>query len=281
LAFALAQLIGFAAEHAGPEPGSVGRVPLERAECFVLELTGPAADGSDALEAAAGEGDEVGLALLRERREGGRTMLEWQLRFAVEGAIDTRVHHVELREGDLRRLVWREYRPGAGRTLFLEELPGGELRAVEWGGREGRRTSGDLPGDGLFPLELLERARDARGSARLEAERLALFDVLEQRFEPVVLDASPSAAARPAAFAPSGGVHEHPRRRTVEVRRRDGSLAAAYRFAGSELEAFQWQAGTARGRRIDAEEWQRLSRRLDELDASDGDRGSTADRARP
>jgi len=36
---------------------------------------------------------------------------------------------------------------------------------------------------------------------------------------------------------------ERPLGRTLWIRRRDGSLAGAYRFAGSDLVAFQWQAG--------------------------------------
>jgi hypothetical protein len=277
LAFALAHLAGLVAGQgsAGAAlPGGSGCV-----EHFALELVPSASDALGALgalEAPWVGAEEVGLAVLRQRREGCSAVLEWELRFAVPGELDTRVHHVEVEDGAQRKLVWREYRPGAGRTLFLEELAddltgGAELRTVEWGGRDGLREEVAEPEGGLFPLELLERAR----AGRLAADEVALFEPLEGRFEPVEIQTR-DVAARPAAFAwsagagPAGPSSAAPvLARTLELRRRDGSLAGAYRFAGSELVAFQWQAGGARGRRISAEEWLRRTERLDQADASD------------
>lgn len=272
LAFALAHLAGLVTGHGFAALGVGSGSPSGCVEHFALELAGP---GPAALEAAWADAEEVGLAVLRQRREGCRAVLEWELRFAVPGEVDTRVHHVEVQDGARTKLVWREYRPGAGRTLFLEEQAGGaELRAVEWGGRDGLREELSQPEGALFPLELVERAR----AARLGAGEVALFDALEQRFEPVEISTRVDVAARPAAFAWSARPDRdepwaaEPARalaRTLEIRRRDGSLAGAYRFVGSELVAFQWQAGGARGRRISADEWLRRTERLDQADSSD------------
>ena len=284
LAFALAHLAGLAVGQGG-FPATVATVAVSagsepssgRVEHFALELTGSEAD---ALAAPESEAQGIGLAVLRQRHEGRRTVLEWELRFEVQGEVDTRVHHVEVHQGAETKLVWREYRPGAGRTLILL-ASGDELRTVEWGGRDGLREEVAQPEGGLFPLELLERAR----AARLAEGEIALFEPLDQRFEPVELFTRVEAGARPASFelpgsdgqsvqhrTKAGGAADpaRPLARTLAIHRRDGSLAGAYRFVGSDLVAFQWQAGGARGRRIPADEWRRRTERLDQADRSDG-----------
>jgi hypothetical protein len=270
LAAALAHLAGLAVGQGGFRSTEASEPASGRVEHFALELT---ASEADALVAPEVEAEGIGLAVLRQRREGPRTVLEWELRFEVPGEVDTRVHHVEVHEGAETKLVWREYRPGAGRTLILL-ASGAELRTVEWGGRDGLREEVAQPEGGLFPLELLERAR----AARLSEGEVALFEPLDQRFERVELFTRVEAGAHPASFAPPA-CGDQPERwaadsarlaRTLAIHRRDGSLAGAYRFVGSDLVAFQWQAGAARGRRIPADEWRRRSERLDQADSSDG-----------
>lgn len=255
-ALRLAALVAGSPEPAPTDPTCV------RAEYFVLEEVEA---GTDVLASAPVPGREpaplreLGLAVLRQSRDGERLLLEWELHFADPEGPDTRVHHVELREQGLARCVWREYRPGSGRTLFLEELDSGVLRSVEWGGEAGLREEFvPLPGS-RFPLELIEALRDGRAPTG----PLSLYEPLTGRHGPVVLAPAPLGLASPAAFA---SVDLRAPARTFALRRPDGTLALALRFEGAELTAFQWQAGNARARRISAEAWRRM---LSELRAKD------------
>ncbi len=252
-----------------PGPQAVQRPEATvRTEYFVLEVV-PA--DLPVLDAPATEARELGLAQLRKRRDGDTLVLEWELRFREEGGMDTRVHQVECFDGQHHKFVWREFRPGAGRTLFVEEqLPSGgspldpdapgALRSIEWGGTDGLREDLVAPPRAHFPLDLIERAR----SSSVRAGELQVFEALERRFQTVTLSTRLEARAQPASFG-AQGTSTPPR--TVELRRPDGSLAGAYRFVGAQLESFQWQAGSARGRRVPRAEWLRRHKRLDEADS--------------
>lgn len=247
------------AERAGAErPGRPAPFfpTATREEHFVLELVDASGSGDGALTTPPAEAREIGLAVLRRHHQGGRLLLEWDLRFAVPGEPDTRVHHVEVLEDGRTRFVWREYRPGSGRTLFIDELAPGQLRSIEWGGRDGLRADLEVPAEARFPLRLVEDLRTGRARAGV----LPVYDPLTGGHASLVLE------TRAASWAGSSFRVAGRRERTALLSRTDGTLAGAYRFEGVELVAFQWQAGGARGRRIPADAWRRRLERLDQAD---------------
>lgn len=162
--------------------------------------------------------------------------------------IQTRVSHVEHSANEVVRLVHREIRARAGRTLVLEGGPTlGWLRSTDWaGGPEAERRS--LPDDlevGL-PLTLLEELRiDQTDSAGRTAER-RVFDPLANRVEAVSVES--------AALSLAG----HPLLRTVRLARSDGTILWSWTFAGSALVGFTRQDGGPVAQRVSKETWERL-----------------------
>jgi len=103
-----------------------------REEFFVLEEPiepgqAPALEGGPSLELRA-----VGLAIARRLQVDAGHQLEWDILFPDQG---TRVLHIERWSEAGTRLIWRELRPGSGRSLSAEWLDEGDgLRLREWAG---------------------------------------------------------------------------------------------------------------------------------------------------
>lgn len=207
--------------------------PVPRVEAFVLELPSPPA----AAGTRQAPPEEVGLALLRQQTVDGILQSEWELRFYGD---DTRVLHVERWSHEAPRLVWREWRPGAGRSLIADALPEG-VGLVEWGRVEGLRTTLPSPEGVLFPIYLLELAR--RGE--LAEGRVPCFDPLSRSVEPLTVRLE--FGAQPRLNRAGESVLE----RRVELRRDDGTSAGSWTFLGDELGEVRWQAGGLTGRRIE------------------------------
>lgn len=221
-----------AALAAGPEATPQETV---REELFVLEL-----ERGPALERAGPQPPEaVGVALLRRRVLDGQAQDEWELRFFEDG---TRVAHVERWSSGRPTLVWREWRPGGGRTLKAEPGAAG-VEVVEWGRKQGLRTSLPAAEAVLLPLQLLELAR----AGALASGRVQWFDPLARSVEVVEV----LARAVPGGARESGG--EPAPERRVTLLREDGTSAGEFAFRGAELHAFRWQAGDLSGRRIGRE----------------------------
>jgi len=234
LALVLATLAGRAADSVARSPEvASGAGEVIEAEYYALELAPaqqPGQMGPRPLE-------PVGVAVWRRRALPDGEQVEWQLRFDEEGTDDAHVLHVE-RIGSARtKLVWREWQSRRGRTLVGDLVADpGELRLLEWGRRETLRRVIPFETDTLLPLDLEERVRRAE---RVEG-RVRVFDPLSRALEPLAVESRAG---------------DDPAHRHVEARRADGSLVRAWDFEGAELVAFQWQAGTLRGRRISAEEY--------------------------
>lgn len=220
-----------------------------REECFVLELQAeqegpagaPATAPSPSGETAAGAAS-VGLARARRLLSSSGQQLELDVVFFDDS---TRVLHVEHSAGGEAKLVWRELRPGSGRTLSAHWLDGSRsLEVREWAGRRSHQTEVQAPSGGILPLHLLELVRDGA----LEGGSVPVFDPLSRALEAVAL----RVIIEPASS------------RRVELVREDGTLAGVWEFDGASLVAFQWQAGGLRARRIAPEEY---ARRLEPLSA--------------
>jgi hypothetical protein len=223
-----------AREAAGPLPPLAQPREILREEFFALELaeTPPRV---------------VGYAAWRRRREEPGQQVEWDLHFTPD---DTRVLHVERLDAGGGNLVWREWRPGSGRTLSVAWESGAQaLECVEWGRAQALRSRIEAPQGAVMPLYLLELAR--RGD--LDRGTFNLFDPLARSLEPV--HATTSYATRGAAGAKLAGQAEPVLERTVEFTRDDGTRAGAYTFCGDDLVRFRWQDGTLSARRIEAGEY--------------------------
>jgi hypothetical protein len=228
---------------AGARQGSPAGAPAEasaelvREEHFLLERRA---------EAGARPGEPppwvaVGTAVLRKRVEGQAEQGEAELRFLEE---DTRVHHVERWRADAPRLVWREWRPGAGRTLVVDsDVAASRLALVEWGRDAGLRASLDAPEGVLLPLYALELAR--RGE--LAEGSFPCFDPLARAVERRTVELEFSGAAG----AETG---ELLLERRVRLLRDDGTCAGWYLFRGGELVELAWQHGDLRARRVERAE---------------------------
>ncbi len=220
-------------------------IDVLREEHFLLEI---ADQGPLTLGAPADGARAVGLAVWRRRIEADGEQVEWEIRFHEPGVPDTRVLHVERLGRDHSKLVWRSWRPGTGRTLIVEWTDEQDaLRVLEWGRHEVLREEIEVGDGAVMPLYLQELARDGH----LGGGRFRLFDPLSRRLESVRVDCLVDAAAPRAERA--GARLE----RLIELRREDDTLAAAWLFDGDRLQAFQWQAGGPRGRRIPAREYRR------------------------
>lgn len=210
---------------------SAGGVVL-REEFFVLEVLPADLDPLVAhdLERSHAEALVVGLAACRRRHDGSGRTLEWDLRFPEE---DVRVLHVEHERSAGPSLVWREWQSNRGRTITLESTAGGGARILEWGGP--RPVRRELPPGARLPLGVLDELRNGvlvEGDCRVFNPLSYQLDNLRVRLRETT-----------------------PTRRIAELLRPDGSSAATYIFEGTDLVAFQWQAGHLRARRIDATDY--------------------------
>ena len=203
-----------------------------REETFVLELP-PEARAPGQRPA---QPEEVGVAVLRRSELDGSVQCEWDVRFYGD---DTRVNHVESWAEPAPSLVWREWRPGFGRSLLAKGAPDG-VEVVEWGRRETLRTRLESAGGAHFPIEALELAR--RGE--LAPGRLAWFDPLARAIERGSMTVG--FGAQPVLASDGGEVLE----RRFELLRDDGTRAALWVFRGDELWEVEWASGGLLGRRI-------------------------------
>lgn len=215
---------------------------LPRLEDFVLEL------GLDPEpKAAAAPARSVGLVEWRRRRIRGGMQLECDTLFErAEKKLDCqRVLHVENLAPPGPSFVWREVGNASGRSLLVEWTPdGGGLSTCEYGGNGARRDTFSTGGGAVMPLYLLELARNGR----VTSGRFLLLDPISRSLLSIELTTTyrlddGKVGAQDAA------------RRTVELRRDDGTLAGRYEFRGVELLAFQWQEGGLRARRIPPQEY--------------------------
>lgn len=214
------------------EPPPALRVADASDEHFVLELRVPsqAARSSSAAK-------PVGLARCVRRASDGRVQLELEARFFDD---NLRVHHVETFGPKGSELVWREWRPGQGRTLHVH-VADGVARVVEWGGLEALRERWSAPEDLVFPLQLVELARSGAAPPAWGERGPLRFDPLGRVCERVRLRARTQAAG--------GG---------LTLLRDDGSSAGLFAFESGVLASFAWQAGELRGRAISAQEYAEL-----------------------
>ncbi|MEW6073940.1 MAG: hypothetical protein AB1726_15270 [Planctomycetota bacterium] len=205
-----------------------------RVEHFRLDLEGDPADGAPmgVLRWVSGTWVEDGVP------RGLR--LETQTIFFAAGA---RVIHTEVLSRDERKLVYREVRPGGGRTLVLEWPAGGEPRVLETSGGRVQRHLVETARGMFLPLALVEEAR--RGAVL--AGPLSVFSPLAAAAEPLVVDCRDVAGADPG-------------RRELTLSRAGGVFAGSFTFAGDSLARFQWQKGGVQARPISAadhELWRR------------------------
>jgi len=226
---ALVGALPFASTPQAAEAPPALRVAETPDEHFVLELRTPNA-GARATSAA----KPVGVARWVRRALDGRTQLELEARFFDE---ELRVHHVETFGPKGRELVWREWRPGQGRTLHVH-VEGGFARVVEWGGLEALRERWSAPEDLVFPLQLVELARSALAPTAWGERGPLRFDPLGRVCERVRIQLRPEEAAT-----------------GVVLQREDRSSAGAFSFEGGALVSFAWQAGELRARAIGAQEY--------------------------
>ena len=216
-------------------PGDERAMRQPRTEWFVIEEVGPG-----------GRPEAVGVARVSRRTRPGATLLERDLVLARgdRAAGLVRVFAVEELAPEHARLSWREVASGSGRTLRAEWLAGGDsLDVTEWG--NGPRLREELGSDegALLPHYLLEILR--RGG--MTAGSVPVFEPLSRSIERVEIS---------TYHDPAG------RARTVELARRDGTLAGRYRFEGDRLVGFQWQEGGAFARPVDEAEHARIEREL-------------------
>lgn len=208
------------------------RVPVASDEHFVLELRMPN-DGARPTSAA----KPVGVARWVRRASDGRVQLELEVRFFDE---QLRVHQIETFGPKGSELVWREWRPGHGRTLHVQ-LEGGFARLVEWGGLEAVRERWSAPVDLVFPLQLVELSRAGAAPQTWGERGPVRFDPLGRACERVRVVANSTDASASLALL-----------------REDGSSAGAFAFESGALASFAWQAGELRGRAVDAQEYAEL-----------------------
>lgn len=163
-------------------------------------------------------------------RQGG-VHVDLEVQFLADGL---RVVHTEEASLEHRRLVFRELREGAGRTVLLDGTPATGFEGHELGIGEAIRLR---PGTGEFPLLLIE---SARLGDELPAE-LSVFDPLAAAFEPL----------KTKSWWQDG---EH----VVEARRTDGGLRWRIRFRGEELLEWRFQDRGPVARSIPREVFQAL-----------------------
>ena len=178
---------------------------------------------------------EVGLVCLRRREADGGRQLESECLFYRRGGDtgeDEHVLEVERDAGPGPALVWREWGGTRSRCLTAERSADGSgLLLVETSRGSVPRATIEAPPGVLYPLELLELAREGR----IQPGRCLRFDPLSRSLETIEVRTT------------SGDL------RRVEFLREDGSSAGRFEFRGNELVEFQWQEGDLHARRVEAE----------------------------
>jgi len=247
-----------------------------RGEYFLLEWRGATAHphhgytGIRGLERAAREG-ALGLVEVRRRKVQGSWQLEQDVHFPFE---EVRLLAVECLSRKSPRLVWREIFPGGGRTIFAEwTSESEELKAFEWGLDGSLREYHDTSRGAVMPQYLLELVR----SGQAVGGRFEVFDPLIGALDIWSLDVTYQREHSDSDADDESG--EYIRR--AEFRRRDGTLAGLYRFAGTRLISFQWQEGDVVAKRISRIEYEQLSQRWgldpEQAGADDGTRSAVKD----
>jgi len=227
--------------------------------------------GGDATETR----EVLGLVEWRCQTVAHGLQLQRDVHLVEHGREAGRVMHIERLTDRDARLVWREIGSASGRSLLVEWARDERgLRVFEWGRDGTRRVTLEAWKGVALPLYLIELTRFGRATQG----SYVVFDPLGRRLETVTLRTSYSiAAARTATdVAPSdlpwsdgepvgqaeAGAPLEPSMegatRTVELVRRDGTLAGRYVFRGVELVSFQLQAGGAVARRVSAKTYARL-----------------------
>lgn len=174
-----------------------------------------------------------------EQPEGGRRV-ELELRWLDEDVRLLVAERVLARE---HRVLWREQLPRGGRTVLItvdREDPGADLRVTETSaGRIHRRSlSRDRGAWQLLSLvEAAGRGVEPHGHARVLMPQRAAVERVGLRLEP----------------DPAGG-------RALALTFPDGTQGPRFRFEGSELVGFLWQAGGPVATRIEGEEHARWIR---------------------
>lgn len=154
--------------------------------------------------------------------------------------VGTRVIHAETLQLGARKLVWREVRERAGRTVLALQESGFELATSETLGRDVQRTTLAAPPETLFPLQLVELLRDGAESPG----PLVLYEPLANGLTEVELFLRDLPGPLPLRLA--------------RLARPDGTSAGAYIFAGSELLHFCGQGGGPVATPVSADEYARL-----------------------
>lgn len=161
---------------------------------------------------------------------------------------DTRVIHIERLHPNVRRLVWREVRPGSGRTLLVNWSLHAGMRSTETIGGAIVRRDHDVSRGAFLPLYLVDLARERNafdGAFRV-------FQPLARAIEDVHLETWVEIG--------SGGAPGEADRFVLSMRRSDGTSAGRYAFEGERLVAFQWQRGGPVAREISRNEYDRWTR---------------------
>lgn len=188
---------------------------------------------------------EAPLGLGRWIRTPGRGFGEHRSEVELQffGA-ETRLTHVETMLPGTRKLLWREVRPQAGRTLMLSGAASSGFTVVDSTTGGIRRSSLGGAG-GLLPLELVESVR--RGQVYMGT--FPIFQPLGGRFEPLQVVTADNRDENGYSVV------------ELHLFEDDGTLRADYRFRQGELVEFGWRADGPRARRISAtahEHWQAL-----------------------
>jgi hypothetical protein len=214
-----------------PQASSASR-PLESGLIRSLEIESPPGTYVQhfRLDPGEGSGPPLGLARYVAGPDGQGTRVELELAWFEP---ELRLIQTERASAYGRLLVFREVRPGGGRTLFLTGDPGRPWSCHELGGPEPLRR--EFPVGGELPLLLLEAARRERVTGPLAPT----FDPLRAGFEP--------ARARLVQG-------------TFELRTDDGGLRFAVDLDGDRLVGWRWQAGSPVARPVSPETWESLRR---------------------
>lgn len=237
-----------------PEVAAATTSPLLREEFFELTL--------DREDTARGRVAATTVGVLAWRcRSGPDAQLEWDLSMPLDGG---RLLEVEPQTPTGPQMIWRELRPGAGRSLTVNwDDDGQTLNTLEWGREETVRRRIPAPEGSVLPLFLLEQMR--RGDAG--HGRFLVFDPLSLALEPVELSTriftvAPGGSKRAMGPTVQAALLSFELRREITLKRDDGTLAGEYLFRGNELLSFRWQTGGISGRRIAESEY---SERIGEL----------------
>lgn len=213
---------------AAPVEGTGGEsARTERESSFALWAPGPG-----------GPSVPVGVAVWTVARSAGGRTHQLDLRVPSE---DARVLVVE-RDDREPLEVFREMRPGAGRSVTVQRTTDGELRRVVWSPAGVTRAFDPDDGRTGF-LRLADQL--ARGSVPSDAR---VLDPLSNSWIDVRVEAAPAEAG-------AGG-------RRYELIDAEGVLVRWLRLGPEGVEEFGWQDGGLVARRIGAAEGRDLLERL-------------------